>query len=136
VKRDWVELRFFVGLALIAFVVGEVGGISTCPTAGLFGVPCPSCGLTRATVALLTGRWREALGFHPLVVVVLPALTIAALGPIVRTHPNAPAWLRSPRMTWLAGASAVLVGLAAVVIWIARFFGALGGPVAVYPWFR
>lgn len=32
------------------------------------GKPCPTCGMTRATCALVHGEWEKALRYHPLVV--------------------------------------------------------------------
>ena len=43
-----------------------------CPMARSFGIPCPGCGLTRATLALLRGHVHEALHFHPLVWLLAP----------------------------------------------------------------
>jgi hypothetical protein len=37
-----------------------------CPTALTLGLPCPGCGLTRATSLLTHGHVGEALAFHPL----------------------------------------------------------------------
>lgn len=42
-----------------------------CPFRQLTGLPCPGCGLTRATVALLRGDIRAMLFFHPLAPVFL-----------------------------------------------------------------
>ncbi len=36
-----------------------------CPFMALTGLPCPGCGMTRATEALLRGDWSRAMTFHP-----------------------------------------------------------------------
>lgn len=42
------------------------------PTMCLFhvvtGKPCPTCGMTRATCALVHGEWAKAISYHPLVI--------------------------------------------------------------------
>jgi hypothetical protein len=47
-----------------------------CPFLFLTGHPCPFCGLTRATCALVKGRLEEAIGFHALSPLVLAALLV------------------------------------------------------------
>ncbi len=42
-------------------------GPVVCPMHGLVGLPCPSCGMTRAMCALVTGEWGAAAGFNALV---------------------------------------------------------------------
>src|SRR5262245_27646137 len=42
------------------------GGPPLCPMALTLGMPCPGCGITRATCLLTHGRVAEALAFHPL----------------------------------------------------------------------
>jgi uncharacterized protein DUF2752 len=65
-----------VGLALGAF--GSAGlrhelaeGGVVCPFRLATGIPCPFCGLTRATLALGQGDVVGALAFHPLAPVLL-----------------------------------------------------------------
>ncbi|MFZ5890072.1 MAG: DUF2752 domain-containing protein [Myxococcota bacterium] len=105
-----------------------------CPTAALFGVPCPGCGLTRATLALLRGDVHAALHLHPLVFVLTPlfvALLASALWSYVR-GPNASE--RAPRVRWsspwISRIAWLLLALT-LGVWVARFFGAFGGPVPV-----
>ncbi len=55
-----------------------------CPLHEGLGLPCPGCGLSRATASLLRGDWPGALAIHPfapLVLVVLAMLLVAALAP-------------------------------------------------------
>jgi len=104
-----------------------------CPLASVLGVPCPGCGLTRATLALAHGDLQHALSLHPLVLVLAPlfiwAMSSAAIG-YVRgpgaARPLRP-WLASRTVTALAS----LLMLATLGVWGARFFGYFGGPVHV-----
>ncbi|MGC4092378.1 MAG: DUF2752 domain-containing protein [Polyangiaceae bacterium] len=103
-----------------------------CPSAAVFGVPCPGCGLTRATLALLRGDLHAALHFHPLVFVLAPLFAgamLSALWDYVRGPARvAPSRLRAS--PWLARAGWLLLALV-LGVWVARFFGAFGGPAPV-----
>ena len=104
-----------------------------CPSAGMLGLPCPGCGLTRATLLLLQGEVRAALALHPLVIPLAPiyfgALGVLLVelvrGPVPTPHTRP--WL-GRRWVSIAGS---LVLLASVGLWGARFFGYFGGPVPV-----
>ena len=120
-------------LGLIAAFLGAAMllDIPLCPFAIITRHFCPGCGLTRATFALAHGHLGDALRFHPLSVVVSP-LVIAALSF------NAISYIRNGR--WAATEAArgrvvtgisLALGAAMIAIWIARFFGAFGGPVPV-----
>jgi hypothetical protein len=126
-----------LGRAVRLFLVG--GGMATlmalgvplCPFAILTRHPCPGCGLTRASIALLHGDLHAAAHMHPLVFVVTPVIAISF------TY-NAYAYVR--RGQWFASeglkgrwvtAAWIALGAAMIFLWIARFFGAFGGPVPV-----
>jgi hypothetical protein len=112
--------RVFLAATFVVLAVTASQGGSFCPFALLTGIPCPGCGLGRATLALLSGDPRQAFHFHPLVFVALPAL--GGFGWLAFSS------VRNERVvTALAGALLV----ATVGVWIARFEGAFGGPVSV-----
>jgi hypothetical protein len=53
-------------LPLMAFDwVTAPGSLVLCPLRAVTGVPCPSCGLTRALAHLERGHWADAVRFHP-----------------------------------------------------------------------
>jgi hypothetical protein len=102
------------GAILLGLYLLDVG---TCPTRRLFGLPCPGCGLTRATVALWSFDLPAAFALHPMVFVALPLLGWLALHTIVGDTrvPAPPTWI------WLTAGALV------VLVWAARLAGALGG---------
>lgn len=124
----------FMALGVGAFALAVHSDFPLCPLAGSVGIPCPGCGLTRATLALLHGDLHTALHLHPLVLLLTPlVVTVAAVT----------AWDllgdadQKPRAAALFGNGRVVSRLAAIVlvltvsVWLARFAGFLGGPVPV-----
>lgn len=59
-------LLFFGGIAFLSFVSNYYFHQSICLFHGILGIPCPTCGMTRAYMALLHGDWKAAFHFHPL----------------------------------------------------------------------
>ena len=59
------------GIAVVVLFV--YAGISNlvfhafCPLIIFCGLPCPGCGVTRAAVSLMTGRWQQAWQLNPVV---------------------------------------------------------------------
>ncbi|HEX2735910.1 MAG TPA: DUF2752 domain-containing protein [Polyangiaceae bacterium] len=121
-----------LGAILCGLVVAS--DVYLCPFAAVTGLPCPGCGLTRATLALVHGDLTAALRLHPLSPIIAPLgafLGLEAVWSYLQQKP--PTWsaalLRRLRIRadWLWGALAlVLIG-----VWGIRFTGALGGPVSV-----
>jgi hypothetical protein len=124
VKR-WLAPALLLG-AGATLVFTSVGW--PCPLRALTGFPCPACGLTRATRHAIHGDVAAATSMHPLVWLVVPVVAafvaVEVVG-FVRTG----AWGSSARVK---GSNVVMVGTAALmfVVWIARFFGAFGGPAS------
>jgi hypothetical protein len=129
-----------VGLLIAPFAIGMAVDLPLCPSAALLGVPCPGCGLTRATLALLHGDLGTALRFHPLVPILAPVY-VGLLGVIAAGYVRGTPALAAPgagtgqgrgllftravtRLAWLL----VILTFA---VWILRFFGWFGGPVPV-----
>jgi hypothetical protein len=114
-------------VVLVALIV--FGDRSVCPAAGILGVPCPSCGLSRASMALLRGDWRRAHAIHPLVV---PVLVFLATASVVTWGELG--WSRRPWLRVLLSALGVALVIGMTLLWAARFRGLFGGPVEVRPW--
>jgi Protein of unknown function (DUF2752) len=124
-------------LALLAGLVGVAVHVDfpLCPMASSFGVPCPGCGLTRATLALLHGDMHGALRLHPLVWLLAPLFALFAGSGVVELlrGPRLEAWQRSPirwrgRAVTIAGALVLMLTLG---VWALRFAGYFGGPAPV-----
>jgi hypothetical protein len=72
--------------AQVACVAAGAGGWP-CPLKSALGIPCPGCGLTRASVALLRGEFAAAFGAHafaPVLLLGLAALAVAGFLPAAR----------------------------------------------------
>ena len=100
-------------LALVPF--------STCALKLATGVPCPLCGFTRASLALLRGDVARAEAFHPLVV---PLVVLFVVACVLACFARDSRWAAFVRFV-LPASGIVLIG-----VWIARFLGVFGGPVA------
>ncbi|HSC88849.1 MAG TPA: DUF2752 domain-containing protein [Polyangiaceae bacterium] len=102
--------------------------LTICPFAWLFARPCPGCGLTRATWDLLHGDLSGAHAHHPLILLVLACLGWLAFDLALGRIWAVPALATRARLRGplLAGLCAALV-----VVWLLRFAGAWGGPVAI-----
>src|SRR5262249_20878761 len=53
--------------------------LDLCPLHHFTGVPCPTCGLTRAVCLVVRGEWARSLGMHPAGGPVVAGLVVASL---------------------------------------------------------
>ena len=97
-----------VSLVLAGVAAAQVLGVATgvggwpCPLKAALGIPCPGCGLTRASVALLRGEFAAAFGLHafaPVLLIGLAAAAVAGFLPAARREAFAAALARFERRT-------------------------------------
>jgi hypothetical protein len=100
---------------LVAGVIPDVAGVlPVCPFRALTGLPCPTCGSTRALMALASGDLARALAHQPLTVLVAVAALAWGLwsflhlllgAPMARLELHAATQVRAARV---AGSAALL----------------------------
>jgi phosphatidylserine synthase len=77
---DHERLWGWVGLAAAvcgATILATVGPLTVaCPFKHLSGLPCPTCGSTRAVMALLEGEWSDALWLNPATTLAIVCSTV------------------------------------------------------------
>ncbi|GAB3582148.1 DUF2752 domain-containing protein [Calidifontibacter terrae] len=88
-------------------------GPTTCPFLLLTGLPCPTCGMTRAWTLIGHGRFTEAMTFNPLtpLVMALAALWCVAAGVAWARGESPPRWLRRVAFP----VAAIIVGVYGVI---------------------
>jgi hypothetical protein len=116
--------------AVIAFTVFVVR--PPCPIATLLGVPCPSCGMTRALLLLATGHTHASWRMHPLAAPAFLATALLAVSTLRAAWTTGnPSAVRGTGLGRVAVALAAIVYAASLGLWVARQLGALGGPASV-----
>ena len=117
--REFGHAEVFAAIALLSLAVARflpvLAAPTTCPARALLHLPCPTCGMTHAFVALAHGDVAAALHASPLGAVLaagawgfaLLDLSLLALG---RPFPRVPAG--ALRLATAAGAAALLLNWA------------------------
>jgi hypothetical protein len=121
-----------VSLVWVLCAVPVGMGWQRCPVATFLHAPCPGCGMTRAIRLLLRGDVAGSFHMHPLAVPVLGVgLGIAAASVWATWSMGSPVRLTRTRTGRAAIAFGIAVYTAALALWVLRWFGWFGGPVAV-----
>ena len=68
VKKDLYTIRWALAAILVFGGIMQAVFGSICPMRAITGLPCPGCGMTRAAISLLRGRWDLVLQYNVLVV--------------------------------------------------------------------
>ena len=129
--RARIRAFALASFAVLAYATVLASGIVRCPIASLFHVPCPTCGATRSSLALLRGDLSGAClnPLAPPLLLLLGAFAVRLVFVAARDG-HAGRFDEGPVIRWLVRALLVTFGLA-VVLWGLRFVGWFGGPVPV-----
>jgi len=85
--------------ALYPFLMAHTGGQGVpCPLRTLTGVPCPFCGMTTATVAIIHGNWAAAAATNPFAY--LAAALVVGTAPVLVARAAGQAPLPRPWSEW------------------------------------
>src|SRR5262245_56423689 len=87
--RSRLAARLIAGAALVQgglVMVGLPGW--QCPLLHGLGIPCPGCGLSRASIALLRGDWQTALRMHAFAPIMLLALALFFCAAVLPERPQ------------------------------------------------
>lgn len=120
-KAVWTASMPLVVLAVFAVVEFPL-----CPFKLGVGLPCPGCGLTRATLAGLRLDLHGLLHFHPLAPILTPLVVWNFTKPVLL----ALGWVKQETIDRLPRAPQPFywaLGIALTVLWIGRLAGYLGG---------
>ena len=102
-----------------------------CPIVHLLGIPCPGCGLTCASIALLRGDWDQALTIHLYAPVLLLALASAVVISLLPEDTRVETIRVVERTEARTGFShAILLGLMAY--WVVRSVAGMSGLAAPF----
>jgi len=132
--RSTIPTRIFVLSAVAVFAYGHVTQKFLhwdCPVRALTHHTCPTCGLTSAFREMLRGHFAGATKLHPLALVVIPfviAIVAVELVSFARTG-RFGFWAEKTKAKSAVRVAGIAMCAALFVVWIARFFGAFGGPI-------
>jgi hypothetical protein len=124
-RRGGLAVLVAVGVVLAILSVGW-----RCPVLLVAGVPCPTCGMTRAVRLALQGDLAGATRLHPLMWLAVPVVALFVSVELVG-YARSGAWGASRRMPL---SNLLMVGTAALLfaLWVARFAGMFGGPAPLH----
>jgi len=120
ILRDRKFALAISGMALLQLALA-MSGVDAwpCPFLHALGIPCPGCGLTRASLFLFRGDWRRALDFHAFAPVLILALALIGCAAVAPKTPRARLITGIESLERYTGiTSLVLLGL--IVYWLAR----------------
>jgi Protein of unknown function (DUF2752) len=87
ILRDRRLGSFICGAAVLQLILAFLNFPSwPCPIFHTLGIPCPGCGMTRATLFLVRGEWKEALTLHAFAPVLLIAFAVIGFCAVAPRH--------------------------------------------------
>ena len=120
-KRSTIAL-----VTIGAFVALLLFGVIACPIKLASGLPCPGCGLTRATLAMFQLDFRTMLTFHPLAPVLSP-LVFWVIGTSTYRYIRGSSPRHQDPLSAVPKAVWILLLVVFLGLWLVRLLGAFGG---------
>jgi hypothetical protein len=114
-----------IALTLIIVVQAGLmaGGLKgwPCPLLSVTGCPCPGCGLSRASLALLRGDWRLSLTLHAFAPILLAALALLGFSCLLPSQLHEKFGDTIEKLERRTGSTAILLG-GLLIYWLVRLF--------------
>jgi len=114
--RRFGHAEVFAAIGALSFAVARfvpvLGLGPPCPLRALAGIPCATCGMTHAFVALAHGDPGAAWTASPLGALLAGGVWLLALADLVRLTVNAPLPAAGPRLARAAAAAGIVALLA------------------------
>ncbi len=117
VVRLMKDIKEFGTLCILIVVYMAVFTVlfgTSCPIRLGTGLPCPGCGITRAAILLLTGRWQQAWQMNP---VIFPIVLSSLYYGMNRYFLNR----KAGEMKWIIMGIAIML-LAVYILHMKRYF--------------
>lgn len=123
-------------IGIVALVVAAMAAVALfelalCPMALVLRIPCPGCGMTRATLSALHGDFATAFRYHPLAFLIVPLFASYAIAHAVSYIRHGVSQIDKIVSGKWVDRLLILFIVVMIGVWIARFFGAFGGPAPV-----
>jgi hypothetical protein len=111
---------FLVGIAALQSGLVALGLPAwSCPMLNVLGIPCPGCGLTRATLLMLHGDWHTALTLHAFAPLLLLGIIVVGSAALLPEGPRRRLIDRVEVLEQRTGLATILF-IALVVYWAFR----------------
>ena len=94
-----------LGLSLLLFMLE----IRICPFFNLLGVPCPACGLTRAFVLFVQGRFVESIQYNILIIPLVIGFIIYCIILLIDKKKEFDGFLLKYRLVFICLAFALMI---------------------------
>lgn len=104
-----------VVLGSLAVATASDDGPTLCPFALVTGMACPGCGMTRAVGRLVRGDLAGAIGYHPLVILVVVLAVVGGIWYLGRRRYEWP-----PLRPLILNAGLAILAIGFLAVWFTR----------------
>ncbi len=120
VMRKRVEALFVSAFVLTqgALVLFGLPGWP-CPVRHLLGIPCPGCGLTRATSEFMHGHWHESFALHAFAPLALLFVAVIMISSVLPSRTRAVFVTGIEKVERHTGVTTIMLG-SAMLYWLIR----------------